>query len=289
MMRIWHQSYTDLSSLPIYRERLRSHSHGQVESGTQVTINGMPKGLPGYVQPNPYVELLRNVEVCEAAQLAEREGYDVVVLGCIYDPGLEEARSVTSTPVLGLAETVLNWDHGLRRGLGFVSLNQADDQRLRDLVTAYGCESEVCCTTHLDPASAESDYETRHPRRVRELLDRFELVAARCIDAGAKAIVPAEGALNEFLVESGCSVIRGVPVLDCIGILWARAESVNKAPMTGSRGLSSVQKTRCYVEESRGARQFLLDHWTGEGRSLRRTHPMESTSSGGNRGSDGSC
>jgi len=39
---------------------------------------------------------------------AEKEGYDAVVIGCFYDPGLREARELVRIPVIGPAETCMH-------------------------------------------------------------------------------------------------------------------------------------------------------------------------------------
>ncbi|MFN8628482.1 MAG: aspartate/glutamate racemase family protein [Candidatus Binatia bacterium] len=53
---------------------------------------------------NPYFAHLVAAEVIETIVRADREGFDALVVNCFDDPGVREARSFATTPVLGLSE-----------------------------------------------------------------------------------------------------------------------------------------------------------------------------------------
>ncbi len=109
-MRIWHQSFSDLDRAPVYRASLLEHAARAVDPGTSVTLHGL---RPGTYGPDlapidairfRYIEALNEQQICEAALAAERAGYDAFALGCFYDPGLRQARSLVDIPVVGLSE-----------------------------------------------------------------------------------------------------------------------------------------------------------------------------------------
>jgi allantoin racemase len=52
-----------------------------------------------------YLEFLDTGEVMENGLRTEREGYDALVLGNTFDPGLHELRELLNIPVLGLRES----------------------------------------------------------------------------------------------------------------------------------------------------------------------------------------
>src|SRR5262245_13798196 len=145
-MRIWHQSFTDLTALPIYARRLSAHARQVVGTGIIVDVYGMPTTAPAPAERYPYVEYLLHKSILDAVSDAERGGYDAVALGCFYDPALREARSLVDIPVLGMAETSMLLGCFHARRLGFITLSRPEAEAVRDLVETYGLSSRLAAS-----------------------------------------------------------------------------------------------------------------------------------------------
>ena len=57
------------------------------------------QAAPSYASLTRKHAALHEQQVCEAALVATREGYDAMALGCFFDPGLQAARSLTDMPI----------------------------------------------------------------------------------------------------------------------------------------------------------------------------------------------
>lgn len=74
--------------------------------GTQLDVRnliGAPKNID-YYWPKHLVE----AKVFEECMALEREGYDAIVVGCCYDPGVRVARELVDIPVVGPLEAAMN-------------------------------------------------------------------------------------------------------------------------------------------------------------------------------------
>jgi allantoin racemase len=108
MIRLWHQSISELDHLPHYQQMLIEHASRVIDADTVLDVHGMRKGTyPDGVAPidvlgAPWCHYLANIQIIENAIKAESEGYDAVAITCFHDPGLQEARSVVDIPVVSL-------------------------------------------------------------------------------------------------------------------------------------------------------------------------------------------
>ena len=129
-MRIWHQSFTDLDMVPLYRRTLVEHAAKVSDPGVSVTVHGLKPGTYGpHVAPidairHPYLEMLNERQLIEAALTAEREGYDAMALACFYDPGIRAARSLVDIPIAGLSETAMLTACSLGQRFALIALNK---------------------------------------------------------------------------------------------------------------------------------------------------------------------
>jgi allantoin racemase len=75
-------------------------------SSTKLTVVCAERG-PETIE-STYDEALAIQPTLEFVEKANQEGYDVVVIACFSDPGLDAAREISRIPVLGIEETVLH-------------------------------------------------------------------------------------------------------------------------------------------------------------------------------------
>jgi allantoin racemase len=230
-MRIWHQSYTDLTRLPGYAGMLAEHAKALSSPDTVVDLHGLrpgtyPEGMPPVAMVGySYATHLADLQVIENIITAEREGYDAVAISCFLDPGLEDARSMVDIPVVSSCETSLLISSMLGHSFGFLTLDETMAGLLRKLVVRHGFGDRVKMIAAMDPPIDEHELDGAFDGSP-EFVARFSAQAARMVAEGADVIIPAEGVLNVALVRNEVRAVAGAPVLDSYGSLIALAETM---------------------------------------------------------------
>ena len=160
-MRIWHQSFSDLDRAPVYRETLAAHARKVLQPGVTVRVHGLKPGTYGdryapiHAIRYRYLEALNEAQICEAALVAEREGYDAFALGCFHDPALREARSLVDIPVVGLSESSMLVACSLARRFALVALNRDQQVQHEELAASYGLGARVAAVLPMEPGIDE--------------------------------------------------------------------------------------------------------------------------------------
>ena len=246
-MRIWHQSFTDLTVMPLYRKTLTEHAAKVMGSDASVMIHGLRPGTyaPGCAPidaiKHRYVAAALEMQVCDAALVAQSEGYDAVAIGCFFDPALRAARSLVNIPVLGLGETCALVACSLGRKFGLVTLCDDQSADYADLMHAYGLERRFAGAIALEPAIDEFSLEADE-QLAQAIEARFDAACTQMIAQGADIIIPADGVLNEFLVRRGRLQAQGdVPVMDSLGVLFQHAAFFARIARTTGAGVSRRQ------------------------------------------------
>jgi allantoin racemase len=119
-----------------------------LRGGTDVEIRhleGCPRNLDYYV-PKHLVE----TEVLRAAIGAERDGFDALVIGCCYDPALEQAREAVTIPVVGPLEASVSLAHMFGHRFSVVTDHRKAVPKLEDLVRIYGLEANCRSVSAID-------------------------------------------------------------------------------------------------------------------------------------------
>lgn len=253
-MRIWHQSFTDLTVMPLYRKTIAEHARAVMGDDAAVSVHGLRPGTytkgcaPIDAIKHRYVAAVQELQVCDAALVAEREGFDALALGCFFDPGLRAARSLVDIPIAGLGESCALVACSLARKFGLVTLCEDQSADYADMMLAYGLERRFAGAVALDPPIDEFSLEADE-KTARAIEERFDLACAAIIERGAEIIIPADGVLNEFLVRRRRLTARGdVPVMDSLGALFQHAAFLAKlARTTGTR----VSRHQFYARPSR--------------------------------------
>jgi allantoin racemase len=229
-MKIWHQSYTDLTNLPGYRAMLAEHAARVGAKDTVVDLHGLrpgtyPKGMaPIDMVGHRYATRLADIQVIENIVQAEKDGYDAVAISCFLDPGLEEARTLVSIPVVSSCETALLMSSLVGRTVGLVTLNEAMARYLRHLVGEYGFTGRVKFIEPMDPPINEHELDLAFAGS-KAFVERFSRDVMRLAGSGVDVIIPAEGVLNIALVKNGVTTVNGMTILDSYGALIKLTES----------------------------------------------------------------
>ena len=243
-MKLWHQSFTDLSSLPGYASMLAELGRRVCSPGTSLDLHGvMPGTYPPGVAPVDLggyrwvMEMIQH-QVIENCIRAEREGYDAVAISCFADPGLELVRSLVDIPVVSSLETALLVTSTIGRRPGLLTLDDSMVRMMERLVGDYGFRERLAGIDQLRPPLTELDLDKGFSGSA-ELVARFRENARRLIAQGADVLIPAEGVLNALMVRNGLVEVDGVPVLDSYGAVLAMAEMLvhlkQRTGLTASR------------------------------------------------------
>lgn len=253
-MRIWHHSFTDLTVMPLYRKTIAEHARAVMGQDAAVSVHGLRPGTytegcaPIDAIKHRYVAAVQELQVCDAALVAEREGFDALALGCFFDPGLRAARSLVDIPIAGLGESCALVACSLARKFGLVTLCEDQSADYGDMMLAHGLERRFAGAVALDPPIDEFSLEADE-QAARAIEERFDQACAAVVARGAEIIIPADGVLNEFLVRRRRLTARGdVPVMDSLGALFQHAAFlVRLARTTGTR----VSRHQFYAKPSR--------------------------------------
>ncbi|CAN5379179.1 hypothetical protein BH09PSE6_BH09PSE6_00440 [soil metagenome] len=242
-MRIWHQSFTDLDAMPLYRDTLQRHADATMAGIAAVSVHGLRPGTyPAGIAPmacnsHGYLRALGAQQVCEAAMAAERAGYDAFALGCFFDPGLHEARGLVDIPVVSLAESCMLTACSLGRKFAMIALTPFQRCLAEDLAAACGMASRLSCVIGMDPPvklfDLEGDATVTDPIKAS-----FRAACREAIERGAEVIIPGDGVLNEFLVRSDLLDVDGASIMDSLGVLFHHAAFFANARTAGALAIS---------------------------------------------------
>jgi allantoin racemase len=246
-IRIWHQSFTDLTVMPVYRRTLTEHAAAVMGGEAEVKVHGLRPGTyseacaPIAAIRHRWVAAVQELQIADAAMVAEQEGFHAMAVGCFFDPGLRAARSVVNIPVVSLGESCALAACSLGRRFGMVTLCADQSADYSEMIHGYGLERRFAGAVALEPAidefALEADEDT-----ARSIEERFEQAAARVIAQGADIVIPADGVLNEFLVRRGRLKAQGqVPVMDSLGVLFQHAAFMVRIARTTGAGVSRLQ------------------------------------------------
>jgi allantoin racemase len=98
--------------------------------------------------PNYYAEKhLVEVEVMRAAVRAQEDGYDALVIGCCYDPGLVQARELVDIPVIGPLEASVGMAHAFGHRYAVVTDMHKAVPEISDRIRLYGQEANCVGVT----------------------------------------------------------------------------------------------------------------------------------------------
>lgn len=163
-------------------------------------------------------------EYIAAAQQAEREGCDAVMIHCVYDPGYAELRTLLKIPVVGFGESVFNVAAQIAPKFGMIAPNTSLVKEAYDILDKFHLRDRV---VHMEPLNiqlteAHKSGDVLRKRAVDIALKAKELGAGVVIPFGM-ALIPVH--LSTEDIRSGA----GVPVLNPAQIGIREAEIVMEA------------------------------------------------------------
>jgi allantoin racemase len=232
-LRIWHQSFTDLDVFPLYRRTLEEHAAKVTSPGVEIVVHGLRPGTylegtaPMDANRHPYVKFLGGQQICDAVIAAEQQGYVAFALGCIFDPALQEARSLVEIPVVSLAETSMLVACSLGRKFAYIAINEFQQAEIEDHVRAYGLTDRLAAVVPMIPTF--NLFALEDETKLQAIQEGFKRACDVAFAAGAEVIIPGDGVLNEFLFRSGMLRTSDAVIMDAVGVLFHYAQFLAQA------------------------------------------------------------
>ena len=206
------------SSYPIEEiEVRRSYLKELVSPGIDMEI-GFVQGEHGFKNNLVAADFDFDEEFIIPAQEAEKEGFDAVMVHCVFDPGIASAKKIIKMPVIGPGEASMVFLKSLGKKFGILAPFDSLVERTYDIVKTYGLSEQVTPIGALNIPLPEAK------RRREELLERAMELSRKAISEGAELILPFGLALIPAHLR--CEVLSeqlGVPVVNPaeIGIKFA--------------------------------------------------------------------
>jgi allantoin racemase len=164
-----------------------------------------------------YYEHLNLDETLKWVRWAEKEGYDAVIIGCFYDPGLREAREIVSIPVLGVAEATMHVAATLGHKFSIIVGRRKWIPKMESNVHLSGLGSKLASFRVINftvPMMA------KEPEKLKEAI--FTEAKKAVEEDGAEVVILGCTGESGFMKELIAKL--GVPVLDPVVTSWKYAE-----------------------------------------------------------------
>lgn len=167
-----------------YDELLRETLGVQAGEGTQLDIGHLPN-MPANIDYY-YPKHLMELAVFDEVRRLEAEGFDAVIVGCCYDPGVRVARELVDIPVVGPLEASMNHASYFGHSFSVLTDHRKAVPWLEDLVRLHGagnCRGVSCIdwfvTDMIDDPAAVADEAATTARGLLER-ERSEVVILGC-------------------------------------------------------------------------------------------------------------
>ena len=215
-MRLWYQSassYRYEETWELYGKTLEEQCKRAARPDTEVYVTGLPV-MMREIDRFKSVTYFHKVQMLNNMLRAEKEGYDVFVIGCTTDTGLEEGREMLNIPVVGISQTSYCLAGMLGELFAVVSISAHFCEKYRQQIVRYGLESKHLRGNYYFPATEEEvALALKDPKPV---MDKFKAVAHRAIEDGASIIVPNPAFLATAAYRTGLTELDDVLVMDTI-------------------------------------------------------------------------
>jgi Asp/Glu/hydantoin racemase len=196
-----------------------------------------------------YPTMLNKVDIVAEMVALERDGADAVLVACSGDPGVAEARSLLSIPVVGPMEAtfLLACSYGWR----FSILTVADrtwSSNMDQMVQALGLAARYAGQRQLHTPTATIF--TEGFERPQLVIDDIEARARECVEDGADVIVIGSAGLGTFATNFGVSKVGNpeVPIFDAIATGFKVAEL--RVELKDRLGIPAVSRAGWHAEFS---------------------------------------
>lgn len=236
-MRLFYQSFgvSRRSRDGDYGKLLKSILDQAAAPGTEISIHGLSPHR-AIAEQYRYLEFLDKSDVMDNGLRAEREGYDAVVLGNIFDPGLHELREVLNIPVVGLCEASVHVACLMGSSFSLININPKFTRRIIESITLQGLRSRLVSIDQMSVARpGVFDAALRDDEVTAEIVREFTECARCSLEKGAEVVIPAGGSLMAVLAKAGVHQVNSAPVLNgLIAVIKVAELAVGMRRLTGT-------------------------------------------------------
>jgi allantoin racemase len=198
-----------------------------------------------------YPTLLNKVDIVAEICGLERDGVDAVLVACSGDPGVAEARTLVSVPVVGPMEAAMGLAMGYGWRFGIVTVEDRTwSSNMDQMVNAYGMSSRYVGQRKL--ATPTSVVFTKGFEEPQLVIDDIKARAREIVDDGADSILIGSGGLSTFCSYFKLSGIEDpeVPIFDVISVGLKFAEM--RAELRQQVGVPAISRAGWYARYSFG-------------------------------------
>ncbi|MEX1172553.1 MAG: aspartate/glutamate racemase family protein [Chloroflexota bacterium] len=203
-------------------------------TGTEVDVihlDGVPANIDYY-----YPKHLMELAIFDAVRRLEADGYDAVVVGCCYDPGVRVARELVDIPVVGPLEAAMNHASYFGHRFTVITDHRKAVPWLEDVVRLHGatnCRAVRCIDWYItdminDPVAVADDAAAACLRALDE--DQSEVIILGC------TIIA--GCLEQGIITTGRH--RELPILNPNLLALKAAETLADLQRKGKYNISRV-------------------------------------------------
>lgn len=261
MIRIWHQSFTDLQQLPAYAQAMDLHIKRVVRADTEVVLHGVKPGTyssnyPGTDIAHSALYTLHASQWITQALRASDEGFDAYAMCTLPNPFIREIRSLVDIPVVGYGEASFHTACMMGQKFGVLVFIAPMAQLYSEQIENYGLASRFA---GIKPVGFTFHDVLNNWTDPGQVIERFEQSANELIAAGADVIIPGEMPLNILLASNGITHIKGVQILDGLAVTIKLAESL--VELKRSVGLSHSHNGWLGAKPSRERVNQVLDFY----------------------------
>ncbi len=215
-MRLFYQSLgvTRRSTGGPYAQKLATILNGAASPGTTVDVYGLAPGK-AIADQYRYLEHLDTAGILDNGLRAEREGYDALLIGNIFEPGLHALRELLNIPVLGLCESSVFLACLMGTSFSIVNVNPKFTRRVVENIAGYGLSGRLVSIDRMSverPAVFDRAFEDI---AVRDgVIEQFRAAARQGLEKGAEVVIPAGGIVMTLLTDAGIHEVDGAPVVN---------------------------------------------------------------------------
>jgi len=146
-IRILYQFATAKLKTPNGKEEVLKREiflNSNINKNSSITISIPSKG-PGSIETD-YDEAMAIPNVLNSIIKAEKKGYDVAIISCFSDPGLDACREKVNIPVIGSGENAMLLASQLGNNFSILSPLETNIANFNKKILSMGLEKKYCST-----------------------------------------------------------------------------------------------------------------------------------------------
>ena len=179
-----------------------------------------------------YDEALCTPDLLRIAMKAESEGYDGIIISCMFDTGLYACREKLRIPVVAPARTLLLYASELASSFAVLTPLKSCVNIIRSIITDLNLHTKLAYIKQLDiPVIELSKEDILLDSLTKNAIDAVENYNADSIILGCTGIIGLSEKLQENLIKVG----HDIPILDPLPISLKYIESLISLSLSHSK------------------------------------------------------